>query len=92
MAKQITMWEAEDGTRFNTADEAAHHDAALRLRNDIRTFLTGHDIASFDAADVARIISQNVSWFRTRLDAAAGEMRAGVWAAAESASAPVRLA
>ena len=78
MAKQITVWEAEDGTRFNTADEAARHDAAVHLRKDIYNFLVCRDISTGQSHDVARIISQNIGWFRTRLDAAAGEMRAGV--------------
>lgn len=80
MAKQITVWEAEDGTLHVSAEEAARHDAAMSLRNDIFQFLVCRDISTGQSHDVARIISQNVGWFRTRLDAAAGEMRAGVWA------------
>ena len=71
MARKITVWEALDGTRFDTAEEATRHDATMSLRADIATFLIKRDIISTEADDVARIISQNLGWFRTRLDAAA---------------------
>lgn len=71
MAKQLIVWEAQDGTRFDTAEEATRHDVAICLRADITKFLIRRDITSNEANDVARIISLNIGWFRSRLDAAA---------------------
>jgi hypothetical protein len=72
MVEKVTKWAAY-GRLFDSEAEAINHERKQDLITKITDFLYMRNIDHDAAEDTARIISANLGWFRTVLDAAAGK-------------------
>ena len=72
MVEQVTKWVAY-GKGFDTEAEAVKYEREQDLILKITEFLYNRDVDRSEAEDAAQIISENLGWFRTVLDDAAGK-------------------
>jgi hypothetical protein len=67
----VQRWETEDGEIFATEAEAVASEARQELIHQIERFLIERDVDRGEARGVARLVSENLGWFRTVMDDAA---------------------
>jgi hypothetical protein len=72
MVEQVTMWQA-CGQLFTNQDDAVGFERRQEMITKVEEFLHSRDVDRQEAESVALIISENLGWFRTVLDAAAGK-------------------